>query len=408
MASHTEILRCGWLMNPGQPPQQNMRLSIVDGIVQEIRPLPLDEQRLAAQVVVMPVLVNAHTHLEFSRCAQPLPPPNPFTEWIRSVIDYRTSRAAEVADDVKAGVAESVTAGVGVLGEITTSADGRAAFEMACRDTGCSGVSFREVIGWSAERIAEQLAVATEHVAADGQLNDASIVRGLSPHAPYSVHPNLFDSMVEMAIDHRVPLALHLAETTAELQLLDQQTGPFADFLKSLELWDDVAIPPGTTPLAYLEKLAKVPHALAIHGNYFGDREIEFLGRHPNIAVVYCPRTHAWFQHPAHPWKKLRAAGATVVLGTDGRSSNPDLSVWKELQTVARQTTEPVWDLLPMITTTAAAALGLSPDDHTIREGTPFRAAMLNCVAESEAQLNTRLSDTATNRFQVCNMTQHG
>ncbi len=408
MASHTEILRCGWLMNPGQPPQQNMRLSIVDGIVQEIRPLPLDEQRLAAPAVVMPSLVNAHTHLEFSRCAKPLPPPNPFTKWIRSVINYRTSSAPEVADHVKAGVAESVTSGVGVLGEITTSADGLAAFEMACRDSGCSGVSFRELIGWSAERIAEQLAVARKHVFADDQPNDAPVIRGLSPHAPYSVHPDLFDSIVEMAVDHRVPLAFHLAETTAELQLLDRQTGAFADFLKSLGLWDDVEIPSGTTPRDYLEKLAEVPHALAVHGNYFADREIEFLGRHANIAVVYCPRTHAWFQHPPHPWEKLRAAGATVVLGTDGRSSNPDLSVWKELQMVARLTAEPVWELLPMVTTTAAMALGLSADDHVIREGTPFRAVMLDCAANSEAQLNARLSDAATNQFTVGKITQHG
>ena len=93
--------------------------------------------------------------------------------------------------------------------------------------------------------------------------------------------------------------------------------------------------PGGRSIREFLEQLARVPRALAIHGNYFSEDDIRFLSGHPNVATVYCPRTHACFGHTKHPIQRLLAAGARVVLGTDGRASNPDLSIWKELQFVA-------------------------------------------------------------------------
>ncbi len=368
-----------------------MRLTIEGGVLQEIAPLPADERALAEPVAVIPPLVNAHTHLEFSHCSEPLPPPDPFPDWIRSVIDFRTNHVAEVAQAVASGVVESVTSGCALLGEITTSEAGRVAFAENCSAYSVNGVSFLEVLGWSSERIEQQQTLANLHVTS-GQ--DESVSRGLSPHAPYSVHPRLFEETVDLAIRHNVPVAMHLAETLGELELLDRQSGPFADFLKSMQLWSEVAIEPGTTPLRYLQKLAQVPNALAVHGNYFTDQEIRFLGTHQNVAVVYCPRTHAYFGHDPHPWKKLIAANAKVVLGTDGRSSNPDLSIWKELQTCGKLTSLPIWELLPMITTTAAEALGFSSKEFTVRVGQPFHGNFLKCNAESEVQLASQLPDS--------------
>ena len=60
----------------------------------------------------------------------------------------------------------------------------------------------------------------------------------------------------------------------------------------------------------YLKPLAELPDALIAHGNYFADDEIEFLAAHPNIARVFCPRTHAFFGHCNHPWERLLDAGA--------------------------------------------------------------------------------------------------
>jgi cytosine/adenosine deaminase-related metal-dependent hydrolase len=90
-------------------------------------------------------------------------------------------------------------------------------------------------------------------------------------------------------------------------------------------------------PRPYLEILAQAPRALVIHGNYLDAADHAFLATHADrMAVVYCPRTHHFFGHSPYPLAPLLAAGVTVALGTDGRGTNPDLSLLAEMQHVAR------------------------------------------------------------------------
>lgn len=382
------VVRCAWLVNPGQIPQQNVRLTIENGVVCEIAAVPPDERHRIDSVAVLPRLVNAHTHLEFSSLTAPLKPSRPFINWVRSVIQHRINSEIPSGQNVDAGVRESIEAGVSLVGEICTSDDGLEALLKTCPTLDIQAVSFRELLGFTADRIPEQQLVVERHCEA---ANTGDVQPGLSPHAPYSVHPELVEYVVARAARDSLPVAMHLAETLDELELLASQTGPFVELLETLKLWDRSVLKKGSTPLRYLQQLAAVPRALAIHGNYFGKAEIEFLAEHTNIAVVYCPRTHDWFGHQNHPWNKLRSAGATVLLGTDSRASNPDLSVWEELQFVAATVTEPIWDLLPMVTTTAAESLGHAPAKFRISPDLPFHGMAVPVEAESLKQLNVQL-----------------
>ena len=165
--------------------------------------------------------------------------------------------------------------------------------------------------------------------------------------------------------------------------MLQQGDGAMADFLKSMGLFDSAVFPGHRRLLEFLEPLARVPQALAVHGNYFAEQELDFLVRHPSIAVVYCPRTHAWFQHSEHPFRRMRAAGIRVVLGTDSRASNPDLCILSELQCVLRQHPElSVTDTLEMITTSAAAALGRAEFSVPLQAGHAFAATLLRCEGD--------------------------
>lgn len=384
------ILRCAWLVNPGELPRPNVRITVENGIVCEITDLPADEIPRAEPFAILPQFVNAHTHLEFSSLTEPLTPANPFPDWIRAVIRHRLAEGESTAENpsgassVIAGVAESTNSGTQIIGEICTSEGRHETFASQCHQADILGVSFRELIGFTSDRIEEQKRIAAAHIS--GNVSDP-VRPGLCPHAPYSVHPDLFDAAVDMAVAHHVPIAVHLAETKGELELLDTQSGPFVDFLKSMNLWDASVLSPSTRPLTYLQKLAKAPHAMAIHGNYFEHEEIEFLARHRNVATVYCPRTHSYFGHSAHPWQQLEAAGATVILGTDSRASNPDLSIWKELQFAAVQSKRPVWEHLHMITTAAATALGFSPERAKIQPERRFCRTIVDTAAATESQL---------------------
>lgn len=282
-------------------------------------------------VALIPGLVNAHTHLEFSLFADPIPTAGRFTDWIRSVVKYRREHPENPPAAIRSGVIESIRAGTTLIGEIATVGWSDADYS----SSGFHGCIFQEVLGLGDERVATQFAV-TESIAAKHCTTPAGAPFdfGLSPHAPYSVHPDLFQNTVRMATDHKLPIAMHLAETTAELDLLTNGTGDFRDLLTDFGVWRD-GIFGGQRPLDYLHALAGCQRVLVIHGNYLDDEELQFLASQPNMTLVYCPRTHAAFGHTPHPWQRVLELGGRVAIGTDSRASNPDLSLFAELQFLA-------------------------------------------------------------------------
>ena len=368
---HERVLQARWLLNPDAEPLSNVQLTEQHGVVVDIRPISDSDTQDVLPIVLIPPLVNAHTHLEFSSLTQPLQPPQPFQDWIQAVMNWRRRESHSVADAVRSGLQESWQAGVRLIGEITTGEH-----DMQTGLHGITVVSYRESIGLRPERIQAQLQETEKHLVANRQ---PGVIFGVSPHAPYTVHPDLLQELMTLAMKYQAPVAMHLAETTDELELLSCGRGPFADFLNSLGLFDPQTFPGDRSVLELLKELARAPKALAIHGNYFQDQDIAFLARHPNITTVYCPRTHSYFGHSAHPFRKMLSAGVRVILGTDSRASNPDLCLWHELQHAARLAPElPASQLLAMITTHAAEAMGIDSKDFRIRQGGTFPAALLS------------------------------
>jgi cytosine/adenosine deaminase-related metal-dependent hydrolase len=279
------------------------------------------------RVALVDGLVNAHTHLEFSRLTEPIPTAGKFTDWIRAVIKYRIAHPFEAIEAIRIGAAECRASGTTLVGDIATSgwtSDDYARAEF-------KGVVFQELLGVSPERIAQQLDLARSSTC------DANgvVARGLSPHAPYSTHLELVRDSVTLSRQKGCPLAMHIAETPAEIELLANGSGEFRDLLTSLGLWRDGLFPGGQRPMDYLEILAEAPRSLIIHGNYLDDAELAFIAARPQMSLVYCPRTHAAFGHSAHSWQRLQDLGGRVAIGTDSRASNPDLSLFAELQFLA-------------------------------------------------------------------------
>ncbi len=326
---------------------------------------------------ILPGLINCHAHLEFSDLAQPIEPPQPFAHWIGKVMLHRRSRTTPLSELIRDGLAEVLATGTTVVGEIATG-DWSPSFLVAGDP---HVVAFRECLAPVPERVAAQIEIARQHLADCAAAREAgvAVTGALSPHAPYTVLPELFEQLVALAAEHRTPLCLHLAETQAELELLRDGTGELRDMLDRIGLWRADLHPPGRRPLDFLQQMAVLDHALIAHGNYLDADERAFLARHPNIATVYCPRTHRFFGHSAHPWRELLAGGASVVLGTDGRSSNPDYTLWSEvlwLDELTQGTQRPL--LLGLATIRGARALGL---DETAGDLTIGKSADL-CVIE--------------------------
>ena len=323
---------------------------------------------------ILPGLVNAHTHLEFSDLTAPLGHAGmAFPDWIRAVVAHRRSRTdADRRAAIRQGLEESARAGTTTLGEIATPGWPVDLFFGETAPANCPAATvFLELLGLSAERTTANMAAAAEHLKHSEWI-------GFSPHAPYTVRPELVQKAAAMSRRSQVPLAMHLAESPEEMQLLRTGDGPLYDLLNEFGVWDPAAIPRGARPLDYLRLLAEADRALVIHGTYLDDEEIAFLAAHAErMIVVYCPRTHAYFPHAPYPLAELLAAGVTVAFGTDSRASNPDLNLFEELRFAAAHYSIAPEKLVALVTFGGAKALGHQNEIGTIEPG---KAADLTIV----------------------------
>ena len=356
-----QLIRARMVYPVDAPPLENGCLSIVDGRIEAIGPAnradgtPTD----LGDVALLPGFVNVHTHLEFSHLTEPLGEPEQgFVDWIRAAISERRRRSFRPAAAIGAGCRESLRAGVTTVGEIATS--NTSAYQ---RDSTIPQLTiFREVIGFSRARADSAFAATCEELTALDSMSVESpdVDAGISPHAPYTVSPLLLERLVEYSNQHRIPIAMHLAESHDELELLRNGTGPFRELLEERSMWDREVLRAGGAPLDYLKQLARSPRALVVHGNYLNSTELDFLAAHRDrLSLVHCPRTHAYFGHAPFDVGEVIANGVRVVLATDSRASNPDLSLLSELRWVsARHTSLSPLLVLRLGTLEAAEALG--------------------------------------------------
>lgn len=336
-------------------------------------------------VAILPGFVNAHTHLEFSDCAAPLGVAGmPLPAWLRMVIAARRDAGENAAVAIARGLDESVRTGTTAIGEIATGGWTDQSLAEAPVDL----LAYFELRGLLAERVPERLAEAERVASRARRARPPHAWRaGLSPHAPYSVHPELLVGLVRMAHAHDLPVAMHLAESREEIELLATGSGPFRTFLEELGVWDATAFAHGTRPLEYLQVLGAAPRALVVHGNYLSDEELEYLAIHAErMTTVYCPRTHAYFGHARHPLPRLLALGASVALGTDSRASNPDLGVLAEMRHVARTFPEiaPA-DVLRLGTLAGAQALACEADTGSLQPGKLANLAIVELPSHEAA-----------------------
>lgn len=393
-------LQARWVVPVSEPPINGGVVSVEDGRVVAV------ESPQAAQggvredlgdVVLMPGLVNAHTHLEFSDCERPLGTPGmAFVDWIRQVIALRKRADRDPRAAIRRGLEESLRAGVTTVGEISTG------FSSVYAQQPLSQLLvFQEAIGFSTARCDSVLHELEERL--DRQLSEGQTLAGIAPHAPYTVGQRLLTELVSSAQQRCLPIACHLAETRAELELLASGTGPFRALLLERDMWDDDAIACPATPLDYLKMLSAAPRVLVIHGNYLNSAEIEYVAAHrQKLTVVYCPRTHAYFRHEPYPLEKLLTAGVRVALGTDSRASSPDLDLRAEMQLAAQlHSAIPPETIVEMATVAGAEALGLGNCTGTLTPGKWADMIIRSCVDKADPYAGMIANTSAVTRVYV-------
>lgn len=311
-------------------------------------------------VILMPGLVNAHCHLDYTHLALQVAPEASFTDWIKSIT---TVKGTSTLEDFRAGW----LAGAGMLLRrgVTTVADVEAVPSLlpdVWSGTPLRVISFLEMTGVRSRR--DPAAILDEAMACLNALPRGRCSVGLSPHAPYSTVPELLRLSAAVAADRGWPVTIHVAESAEEDEMFAGGRGAMYDWLA--RNGRDMRDCGDTTPVQHLARCGILgPGLLAVHANYLRPGDVEVLAQ-SGTSVVHCPRSHAYFGHRPFPHTALVRAGVNVCLGTDSlttvlRREDQTLDLLAELRTfLAHAPGVPAEEAVRMATVCAARALGLA------------------------------------------------
>jgi aminodeoxyfutalosine deaminase len=329
--------------------------------------------------VVLPGLVNAHTHLELSWLRGRVPPAGDFLTWVAQLMGQRT--LLETADDgsaiaaLRGAVAELAATGTVAVGDIANALVSPAVL----REQNLSAVVFHELLGF---RDADGRVAVAESLQRCAALAGSGVRVVPAAHAPFSVSRELFIAIRDAVRAMPEPISsVHVAESAEEVELLSQGTGPWRRRLIELGAWRDGWTAPGAGPGDYLCDLGVLDRGvLAVHGVQLTDAELARLAAR-GVTLVTCPRSNVWVGVGAPPLARFFASGVAVAVGTDSLASVPDLNLFGELAAMRTAAPEvPARRLLFAATRAGAEALQLDADVGSLEPG---RRAHLVAVAVS-------------------------
>jgi aminodeoxyfutalosine deaminase len=375
-----QVFQARWLLPIAEPPVDNGWVSVADGrIVALGRGRPPHEPQDLGDVALLPGLVNAHTHLELSWLAGRVPPAASLDAWITALVGLRRAGGPggeaerRAASDAAVAMRE---AGTVLVGDISNSL----VTPGLLADAGLGGVVFHELLGFSAPDPVNIVREAWKRIDREAQ---ALAEREASPpmtltvvaHAPYSVSPALFQAI--LAQSRGAPLAIHLAESSEEVEFLRTGGGPIRRMLEQLGAWTDTWRAPQCDPLQYAADLGYLrPGALVVHAVHITDDGLDRV-RQAGAVIVTCPRSNAWVGAGVPPLERFYASGVPIAVGTDSLASSPSLSVFDELAAMRRLAPGvAAAALLESATRIGATALGYGEDYGTIGPGR--RAALIS------------------------------
>jgi len=306
-------------------------------------------------VLLMPGLINAHCHLDYTLMRGALLPSSSFSRWIRRINDLkRVITDEEYLESIAEGFRELAAGG-------TTSVLNFESFpELMVR---LPAPPLRT--WWFYELLDIRNRIHTEDVIA-GALSFFDDRPGwtggfgLAPHAPYTASADLYRIARFCCERNQMPFATHVAESDEELEMFFNASGPLHHFLSGLGRdMSDTGI---CSPMERLLEAQCLPDgALLVHMNLLLESDWVLL-RGRDFSIVHCPGCHEYFDRPPFPIERFVAEGFNVCLGTDSLASNRRLNMFGEMRLLQQKhPTLPDPLVLDMATRNAATAIGM-PD----------------------------------------------
>jgi 5-methylthioadenosine/S-adenosylhomocysteine deaminase len=301
--------------------------------------------------VLMPGLINVHTHLE-------LPPlldtirARTFPDWVLNLIQAKKEldhTGYTIA--ARQNVRSLVRSGTTTVGEICT----HGISPEVLKQSGMRATVYYEIISMNPPSILPRLSSLVSRPLS------RLIQTGISPHAPHTVSETALLQIKKLALQKKVLLCMHMAESKDEIRLLQGKKSGFEKLYHAAG-WDTAWAPYADSPFAYLHRLGLLdPNLLAVHAVQVTDRDIGII-RKSGVPVAHCPRSNRETGVGKMPLKKLLDAGITVGLGTDSLASSPSLNLWDEMRyayRIHRSDGVSARDIFTLATAGGAEALGM-------------------------------------------------
>ena len=373
-----------WVLPIESPPLQSGAIAVNNDTITDVgeRNFILEKYKNAIvdhrNGILIPPLVNCHTHLELSHIKEITQPPSgsPMSSWIEDLLNRRLNDDSSediVIDEIKRMVEYQFSSGVGLLLNIGNIKE----------------YLFKQVSLPEVHSIYEVLApTALRTTAVLDEIKELPQKLAVAPHAVYSSSARLITSLKERARRNNHIFSVHLAESADENTLVQSQNGPFRKFLEGRDSWDNTLVPGGpfNSVIEYLANLEVLDEqTLCIHCTAVSDRDIAIL-KARKVKICCCPVSNKFLGVGTAPIFKFLEAGLLPCIGTDSRASNVTVNMWHEMQ-LMRQMDENVEpsDILKMATLGGAEALHRSNDYGSLVEGK--KAQMLEIHFENPSSL---------------------
>lgn len=382
------IIRARVVVTMDGPPIENGAVVVSEDRIVDLGRFSEISARHAGEEIVdlgeqalLPGLINAHCHLDYTCLRGKIPRQESFTDWIRAInVEKAKLSPEDYVRSINEGFAEAKRFGTTTIANLTALPELVSQIQPLIRTWWFAELidvrdpsRGNEVVDFAAEQLKS-----AEHW-------------GLAPHAPFTASANLYRRCEEIARSEDVLLTTHLAESGEEMSMFRDTSGPLHDFLKEigrdmndcgrktpLRLFLDV-IGRGGSPnrsepdwlLRAIEVNRPCLSWIVVHLNELTESDFELLKRATTkFSIVHCQRSHAYFGHLPFRFEKLRKLGFNICLGTDSLASTADLNLFAEMRAFQKKfPSVSAQEIVKMVTTSPARALRQENSLGKIRSG---------------------------------------
>jgi aminodeoxyfutalosine deaminase len=305
--------------------------------------------------VLLPGLINAHCHLDYTCLRGRILPQDSFTDWIRAINAEKSELSPnDYLASINDGFQEAKRFGTTAIANLTAFPELISQIQPPIRTWW-----FAELIDIRAPERANEFvdsaidalrsSMACADVSAPSKRSRSRRIAafetprwGLAPHAMFTASKDLFRRCEKIAQKNDILLTTHLAESREEMEMFRDASGPLYEFIKSIgrpmnDCGNETPLErflstPSSTSLR-TSSARPLPQWIVVHLNELTESDFDLLERsNRKFQIVHCPRSHNYFGHSPFAFERLRSLGFNVSLGTDSLASNQTLSLFDEMR----------------------------------------------------------------------------